>query len=74
MTPGLFQLRGLERYTYGVQTVIREDSNFLVGNVADVPNPRHNLERSFYNNGRLDVRYIKRSLTRMRDAYLRYVE
>jgi len=71
MTPGWLQVRGTEAWQYGMSTEVKTPSgaNYLNPNIANVPDTTFNLERSFYNNDRLDADYVREHLLRLREAY-----
>lgn len=69
MAPGWLQVRGDERWEDHLSTVIRNQFNYLVPGLATVPDTTVNLERSFYNNDRLNEAYLLANLQRLREAY-----
>jgi hypothetical protein len=71
MTPGWIQMRGSERWQYDMSSTVHEPSrgNYLRPNQAIVPATTFNLERSFYNNDRLNETYLSGQLERLREAY-----
>ena len=69
MSPGWLQIRGNERWGDGLATTIRTPVNYLAPGLATVPDTTVNLERTFYNNDRLNETYLRANLKRLREAY-----
>jgi hypothetical protein len=73
MKPHLVQIRGSERWAYQQQTTINSKiGNSLNPNIAIIPKTTHSLERTYYNGDRLNPLYIRRHLSRLRDAWLAF--
>jgi hypothetical protein len=72
MKPRWAMVRGSDRWSYGLHTVIRnpEGINQLISGPAEVPSTTLNLERSFYNGDRLNEAYLRAHLLRLREAWL----
>ena len=69
MYPRRLQVRGLQRWSHGVQTTIRDAGNTINTRIAVVPETIHTLERIYFNDDRLNELYIVQNLPRLRDAY-----
>lgn len=69
LSPGWLQVRGDERWDNGIATVIQLPHNYLAPGLAAIPDTTVNLERSFYNNDRLNEAYLLAKLQRLREAY-----
>ena len=67
---GEHYMRAFNR-VYGMETVVRnpDGRNPLLPNEATIPDTTVTLERTFYNNDRLNEDYLKTNLTRLREAY-----
>ncbi len=74
LPPGLLQVRGPERWSVGMATTIvpRGEANYIRPGLADVPQASHNLERVYYNTGRLHEGYVREQLSRLLEAHLRW--
>jgi hypothetical protein len=73
MSPGYVQLRGIDQFTYAVQTRVGETHNNLgTGLGADI-GMQHNLSRQYYNRDRLSVLYLEQNEQRLRNAYIKYI-
>jgi hypothetical protein len=73
MSPGYVQLRGIDQFTYAVQTRVGETHNNIgTGLGADI-GLQHNLSRQYYNRDRLSVLYLEQNEQRLRNAYLKYL-
>jgi len=73
MSPGYVQLRGIDQFTYTLQTRVGETHNNLgTGLGADI-GLQHNLSRQYNNRDRLSVLYLEQNEQRLRNAYLRYL-
>lgn len=73
MSPGYVQLRGIDQFTYAVQTRVGKDHNNLGTGLGVDTGLQHNLSRQYYNRDRLSERYLEKNEQRLRNAYLRYV-
>lgn len=74
MSPGYVQLRGIDQFTYAVQTRVGESHNNLgTGLGADI-GLQHNLSRQYNNRDRLSELYLQENEQRLRNAYLRYLD
>ena len=70
MRPGLLQVRGTDHWTYGLSTVVHNaEGNILLPDEATIPDTTVTLDRTFYNNDRMNSEYIRTNLTRLREAY-----
>ena len=67
------QVKGAERWRYGVQTQIRNDANYINSGSGDLSQADKEIEVSYFNGDRLNPDYINSNLLRLRDAYQRYV-
>lgn len=74
MKPGRLQVRGTERWTYGLETVLTSEGgrNPLAFGVGEVPQTSHNLARSYYNSDRLNEGYLREHLPRLWEAYRKW--
>ena len=72
MKPTTVNVRGSERWSYGVSTRINQDRNTLSFAAGDDPTIHDDLERRFFNDDRLHASYMRRHLPRMREAFWRY--
>lgn len=74
MKPSLVQLKGSDEWSYTQATEIASSgqANSLEASIGVNPMPSYNLERVFYNRGRLSEPYIREHLLRLRDAYITY--
>lgn len=72
--PGLLQVRGNERFSYQISSVLAKkgDRNPVVFGVGATPHTLADVEQTFYNSDRLNPDYLLQNLPRMREAYLRY--
>ncbi len=68
------QVRGSERWSYEIATrvVRRGEPGPLPAGEGVIPETSHNLERSYFNRGRLSQSYLRRHLSRLFEAYGRY--
>lgn len=73
MTPGYVQLRGIDQFTYSVQTRVGETHNNLGTGLGIDMGLQHNLSRQYYNRDRLSTLYFEQNEQRLRNAYLRYI-
>ncbi|WP_019617213.1 YjbH domain-containing protein [Psychromonas ossibalaenae] len=74
MSPGYVQVRGIDQFTYAVQTRVGEEHNNLgTGLGADI-GLQHNLSRQYNNRDRMSVVYFEENSQRLRSAYLRYIK
>lgn len=71
MAPGLAQLRGDNRWSHAVATVVGERANPIVTGAAAPPLTRLNLRDAFFDRGRLDREQLLAALPRARAAFLR---
>jgi hypothetical protein len=74
MTPGWLQVRGTEHFEDSLGVRVQNGSNpgYLSPNSGNIPDTTYNLERSFYNNDRLNELYIQAHLARLWEAYHLY--
>ncbi|MCG3864906.1 MULTISPECIES: YjbH domain-containing protein [unclassified Photobacterium] len=75
MNPGYLQVRGIDQFTYSLQTRVgNEDGhnnlNTGLGGSNDI---QHNLARQYQGQSRLTSAYFKANTQRLRNAYIRYV-
>jgi hypothetical protein len=70
MRPGLFQVRGDNRFSQAVGTVVGERHNPLVAGAASPPLTRFNLQDVYLDRGRLDREALVASLPRAPAAFL----
>ncbi|WP_245597677.1 YjbH domain-containing protein [Psychromonas aquimarina] len=74
MSPGYVQVRGIDQFTYAVQTRVGEEHNNLgTGLGADI-GLQHNLSRQYNNRDRMSAVYFEENSQRLRNAYLRYIK
>ncbi|KZN58253.1 hypothetical protein N473_05790 [Pseudoalteromonas luteoviolacea CPMOR-1] len=66
------QVKGDHAWRHGVSTRIGESSNALVYQKGYVPKSNINLDRLYFNQGRLSVDYVFENIDRMREAYNTY--
>lgn len=73
MRPSMLQVKGANRWTYGLQTSIargiNKTSNAVDTKIAVMPSVFHNTENTYQNQGRLSPTYINNNLLRLRNAY-----
>ncbi len=71
--PSILQIKGANRWSYGLQTSIargtNKTSNALDTKIAVIPSLFYNTENIYKNQGRLHPSYIKNNLPRLRNAY-----
>lgn len=72
MAPDPIQIRGIEQWTWGYRTMVRNENNFLDGTLVQEVDLQNRIDRNYYNRDRLSARYINSNLERLRDAYLLY--
>lgn len=75
MNPGYIQIRGIDQFTYQLQTRVgNEDGhnnlNTGLGGSNDI---QHNLARQYQGQSRLTKAYFDANTQRLRNAYIRYV-
>ncbi|OUS31448.1 hypothetical protein A9Q99_02435 [Gammaproteobacteria bacterium 45_16_T64] len=66
------QIKGKPDWTYGIQTMINNDSNDLAFGPGVIPKMQFETENTYLNRDRLSPSYLYKNLTRLREAYLRY--
>ncbi len=73
MKPKYVQVTGSDHWTYEHQTAIAEEGerNIINPEIAVIPRELHGLEWVYYNEDRLNERYIRQHLLRLREAYLK---
>ncbi len=64
------QVRGHESWTYSIQTRIREKRNTVSFAIAEVPGFEWEIDRTYWNNDRMNRSYINNNMERLREAYL----
>ncbi|QTA83215.1 Exopolysaccharide biosynthesis protein domain-containing protein, YbjH-like [Desulfonema limicola] len=74
MKPGYFQVKGTSNWPYQIRTTIAEEGerNRLNPMLTVIPSMEHSLERAYLNHDRMNERYIKQHLLRLRDAYIKW--
>lgn len=72
MAPNPVQIRGIDQWTWGYRTMVRNPVNLLDFGAAQQSDLQNNIDRNYYNRDRLSAGYINANLTRLRDAYLLY--
>ncbi|MHB8766468.1 MAG: YjbH domain-containing protein [Deferrisomatales bacterium] len=74
LKPGLVQVRGADRWTYGLSTTIMPlgAGNRIVPGLAVIPQTSHSLERTYYGGDRLHEAYLAQHLDRLLEAYRRW--
>jgi hypothetical protein len=73
MSPGYVQVRGIDQYTYGIQTRVGDTHNNLSSGLGANFELQHSLSRQYNNRERLSVLYLEQNEQRLRNAYLRYI-
>ncbi len=66
------QVKGNSDWTYGIQTMINNDSNDIAFGPGIVPKMTFETEQTYLNRDRLSPSYVYGNLLRMREAYLQY--
>jgi hypothetical protein len=74
MKPGYLQLRGIDQFTYALQTRIGESHNNFNSGLGAAVHLQHKLSRQYYNNARMSPDYFEANVYRLRNAYLKYLE
>ncbi|WP_394242544.1 YjbH domain-containing protein [Vibrio astriarenae] len=72
MAPDPIQIRGIEQWTWGYRTMVRNEHNLLDGTLVQEVDLQNKIDRNYYNRDRLSARYINSNLQRLKDAYLLY--
>ncbi|MGL6260735.1 YjbH domain-containing protein [Vibrio sp. WXL210] len=72
MAPNPVQIRGIDQWTWGYRTMVRNPQNLLDFSAVQQSDLQNNIDRNYYNRDRLSAGYINANLTRLRDAYLLY--
>jgi len=74
MKPGLFQVKGINNWSYRLRTSIAGEGerNILSPGLTIIPSMNHSLERAYLNHDRLNERYVKQHVLRLRDAYIKW--
>ncbi|HIF9071215.1 TPA: YjbH domain-containing protein [Photobacterium damselae] len=74
MKPGYFQVRGIDQFTYSLQTRVGADGhnnlNTGLGGSSDL---QHNLAREYQGQNRLSTAYFNANIQHLRNAYIRYL-
>lgn len=72
--PGIAQVRGANRWAYGMQTSIglAKNSNPIDTRIAVDSNTYNNLLKDVLDAGRLNAPYIRENVLRLRDAYVEW--
>lgn len=74
MKPGYLQVRGIDQFTYTVQTRVGNGANYLNTGLGQSFKLQHNIERQYDNQGRMSVAYFNENIQGLRNAYLRYLK
>ncbi|WP_261817875.1 YjbH domain-containing protein [Vibrio gallicus] len=74
MEPGYLQVRGASEWNFNVQTRVGETHNQLNTGLGQTANNYHNLDRQYYSRTRLNPDYFEHNPTRLRNAYLKYLD
>ncbi|HYG69515.1 MAG TPA: YjbH domain-containing protein [Anaeromyxobacteraceae bacterium] len=74
MRPGLVQLRGDNRFSQGIATVVGDERNPVRFGVATSPLTRFNLQEVFLDAGRLSRDRVLEDLPRMRATFRREID
>ncbi|WP_035387317.1 YjbH domain-containing protein [Ferrimonas senticii] len=74
MKPRYLQLRGTDQFTHSVQTRIGESHNNLNTGLGNRVALQHDLTRQYYQRDRFGLAYYQQQQTRLRNAYLRYID
>lgn len=69
----LGQIRGTDQFAYGVETLIGNKNNKLTYDVGITPALTHNVDQVYFNRDRLNSVYVMSHLSRLREAYQKYV-
>ncbi len=74
MKPTRFgQVRGTDQFAYGVETLVGNSRNSLTSGVGVTPSLTHNVDQVYFNRDRLSQAYVESHLSRLREAYQKYV-
>ena len=74
MKPTRFgQIRGTEQFAYGVETLVANNHNRLTNGIGVTPSLTHNVDQVYFNRDRLSPAYVESHLSRLREAYQKYV-
>ncbi len=66
------QIKGNSDWTYGIQTMINNDSNDIAFGAGIVPKMTFETEQTYLNRDRLSPAYVYGNLLQLREAYLQY--
>jgi hypothetical protein len=74
MKPSYLQVTGSDRWWYSLKTSIADEGerNPVVQNRAVIPRTQQELAQAYYNDDRLNERYIKAHILRLREAYQKW--
>ncbi len=74
MKPWYFQVTGSDSWWYEHQTTVADEGqrNPVVANLAVNPKTTHDLAQAYFNDDRLNERYIRVHAMRLREAYQRW--
>ena len=61
-------ISGREDWSYGLQTRIREPSNYTGFGTALIPGGRNDIERAFLNRDRLSPDYVNEHLNHLQES------
>ena len=73
MKPGYLQIRGIDQFSYGLQTRIQENHNILNNGLGGSNLLQHNLTREYQGQGRLTSSYFYSNINKLRNSYLTYI-
>ncbi|MCG8613678.1 MAG: YjbH domain-containing protein [Pseudomonadales bacterium] len=68
MKPWFFQARMVERWSYGLETVVGQDTNPIEVSFVRVPTPTYTIEKDMFNHDRLSPVYIRSHVLRIQGA------
>lgn len=74
MKPRYLQVRGTDQFTHSVQTRVGKSHNNLNTGLGGSIDLQHSLARQYYNDDRISTSYFEEKQSRLRNAYLRYLE
>ena len=73
MKPGYLKIRGIDQFSYGLQTRIQENHNILNNGLGGSNLLQHNLTREYQGQGRLTSSYFYSNINKLRNSYLTYI-
>ncbi|NAW59532.1 hypothetical protein CAG65_09155 [Vibrio sp. V39_P1S14PM300] len=74
MAPDYVQLRGIDQFTYAVQSRVGDSHNNLNTGLGNAVTFQHDISREYHNRGRSGKLYYAENTQRLRNAYLKYLD